>query len=60
MSLGSWPRDLSGRTAEQDQALWILTQASRERMVRTYADLPAVTWKAYIRRHLGLKAVKQN
>lgn len=36
-------RDLSARTADGDQARWILTQASRARMVNTYANLPDAT-----------------
>lgn len=45
-------RDLGGRTADGDQARWILTQASRARMVTTYANLHNATWTAYIRRRL--------
>ncbi|WP_051827474.1 hypothetical protein [Streptomyces bicolor] len=53
-------RDLGGRTAEGDQARWILTQASRARMVNAYANLPDATWTAYIRRRLELDALFAN
>jgi hypothetical protein len=53
-------RELGGRTADQDQARWILTQASRARMVSAYANLPDATWTAYIRRRLELDALFAN
>lgn len=53
-------RDLGGRTADGDQARWILTQASRARMIKTYADLPNTTWTAYIRRRLELDTLFAN
>ncbi|WP_244373954.1 hypothetical protein [Streptomyces griseorubiginosus] len=46
--------DLGGRNAEGDQARWILTQASRARMVAAYTDLRNATWTAYIRRSVAL------
>jgi hypothetical protein len=52
-------RDLGGRTSDADQARWILTQASRARMVRS-GDLPDVTWTAYIRRRFTLDALFAN
>ncbi|QOV38082.1 hypothetical protein IM697_06710 [Streptomyces ferrugineus] len=53
-------RELGGRTGYQDQARWILTQASRARMVNAYASLPDAIWKAYIRRRLVLDALFAN
>ncbi|TXS35177.1 hypothetical protein EAO75_45320 [Streptomyces sp. uw30] len=53
-------RDLGGRTVDQDQARWILTQASRARLVNTYLDLPDARWTAYIRRRLELGALFAN
>lgn len=53
-------RDLGGRTADADQARWILTQASRARLVRAYTDLPDATWTAYIRRRFELGALFAN
>ncbi|MET7682830.1 hypothetical protein [Streptomyces sp. NPDC005423] len=47
-------RDLGGRGRDADQARWILTQASRARVVAGYTDLPYATWTAYIRRRFGL------
>lgn len=52
--------DLGSRTADQDQARWILTQASRARMVNAHAELPHATWTAYIRRRLELDALFAN
>jgi hypothetical protein len=53
-------RDLGGRTAGGDQARWILTQASRARMVSAYTDLRDATWTAYIRRCFALDALFAN
>jgi hypothetical protein len=53
-------RDLGGRTTDGDQARWILTQASRARMVSAYANLPDATWTAYIRRRCTLDALFAN
>ncbi|KUO02007.1 hypothetical protein [Streptomyces caeruleatus] len=52
--------DLGSRTADQDRARWILTQASRARMVNAHTDLPNATWTAYIRRRLDLDALFVN
>ncbi|MGW6906503.1 hypothetical protein [Streptomyces sp. NPDC054940] len=52
--------DLGGRTSDGDQARWILIQASRARVVNTYANLPDTTWTAYIRRRLELDALFAN
>ncbi|MFG2554958.1 hypothetical protein [Streptomyces sp. NPDC048581] len=53
-------RELGGRTADQDQARWILTQASRARVVNTYTDLPDATWKAYVHRRFELDGLFAN
>ena len=53
-------RDLGGRTTGGDQARWILTQASRARMVSAYTNLPDATWTAYIRRRFALDALFAN
>lgn len=53
-------RDLGGRVSAQEQARWILTQASRARMVRSYRDLPDTAWTARIRRHFELDALFAN
>ncbi|MEV0636960.1 hypothetical protein AB0I77_18770 [Streptomyces sp. NPDC050619] len=53
-------RDLGGRANGADQARWILTQASRVRMVNAYTDLPRATWTAYIRRRVELDALFAN
>ncbi|WP_405872389.1 hypothetical protein [Streptomyces sp. NBC_00005] len=53
-------RDLGGRNTGGDQARWILTQASRARMVKAYTDLPDATWTAYIRRRFALDALFAN
>ena len=53
-------RELGGRTADQDRARWILTQASRARMINAYANLPDATWKAYVRRRFELDALFAN
>ncbi|MFD8213057.1 hypothetical protein ACFV2U_04830 [Streptomyces sp. NPDC059697] len=53
-------RDLGGRTNGGDQARWILTQASRARMVATYKNLPDTTWTAYVRRRFELDALFTN
>ncbi|MDU8997074.1 MULTISPECIES: hypothetical protein [Streptomyces] len=39
---------------------WILTQASRARMVATHKNLPDTTWTAYIRRRFELDALFTN
>ncbi|WP_371671170.1 hypothetical protein OG985_28255 [Streptomyces sp. NBC_00289] len=52
-------RDLGGRVHGGDQARWILTQASRARMVRS-GDLPCATWTAYIRRRFDLDGLFVN
>ena len=53
-------RDLGGRNSGGEQARWILTQASRARMVTQYTDLPRATWTAYIRRRFALDALFAN
>ena len=53
-------RDLGGRTTGGDQARWILTQASRARMVNAHTNLPDATWTAYIRRRFALDALFAN
>jgi len=53
-------RDLGGRTDDGEQARWILTQASRARMVTTYKDLPDATWTAHIRRRFELDSLFAN
>jgi hypothetical protein len=53
-------RDLGGRTHGGDQARWILTQASRARMVKAYTDLPDAKWSAHIRRRIVLDALFAN
>jgi hypothetical protein len=53
-------RDLGGRTTDGDQARWILTQASRARMVSAYTNLPDATWTAYIRRRFALDPLFAN
>lgn len=53
-------RDLGGRATDGDRARWILTQASRARMVNTYTDLPDAVWKAYVRRRFELDALFTN
>ena len=53
-------RDLGGRTNDADQARWILTQASRARIVAAYTDLPYTTWTAHIRRRFELDALFAN
>ncbi|WP_416985936.1 hypothetical protein [Streptomyces sp. T028] len=53
-------RDLGGRTHGGEQARWILTQASRARMVRTYTDLAHAKWTAHIRRRFTLDALFAN
>jgi hypothetical protein len=52
-------RDLGGRTTGADQARWILTQASRARIVKS-DDLPHATWTAYIHRRFELDALFAN
>ncbi|MEH0423701.1 hypothetical protein [Streptomyces sp. B21-083] len=53
-------RDLGSRAADGDRARWILTQASRARMVTTYTNLPNAAWTAYIRRRYELDALFAN
>lgn len=53
-------RELGGRTAGGDQARWILTQASRARMVRGHTDLRDAMWTAYICRRFKLEALFAN
>ncbi len=53
-------RDLGGRTTGQEQARWIITQASRARVVTTWTDLPRASWTAYIRRRFELDALFAN
>ncbi|MGW1274886.1 hypothetical protein [Streptomyces sp. NPDC002491] len=53
-------RDLGGRTQGPEQARWILTQASRARMVKAYTDLPDAQWTAHIRRRFALDALFAN
>ena len=52
-------RDLGGRVQGGDQARWILTQASRARMVKS-GDLPSATWTAHVRRRFLLDALFAN
>lgn len=52
--------DLGGRSNGEDQARWILTQASRARVVQAYTDLPAATWTAHIRRRFELDTLFAN
>ncbi|WP_262061020.1 hypothetical protein [Streptomyces sp. STR69] len=52
--------DLGGRTKGEDQARWIITQASRARMVRAYTDLPHAKWTAHINRRFELDALFAN
>ncbi|WP_067001314.1 hypothetical protein [Streptomyces cellostaticus] len=51
--------DLGGRSNTQEQARWILTQASRARMVKS-GDHPNATWTAHIRRRVALDALFAN
>ncbi len=53
-------RDFSGRSTGGDQARWILTQASRARVVSAYADLRNATWTAYIHRRFVLDSLFAN
>ncbi|MET8163084.1 hypothetical protein ABZT34_02310 [Streptomyces sp. NPDC005329] len=53
-------RDLGGRTLGADQARWILTQASRARVVTSYTDLRKAAWTAHIRRRFELNALFAN
>lgn len=52
--------DLGGRAADGDRARWILTQASRARVVKSYTDLPNAAWTAYIRRRFELDSLFAN
>lgn len=53
-------RDLGGRPPRSDQARWILTQASRARIVAAYTNLPDAKWTAHIRRRFELDALFAN
>ncbi|MGV9554972.1 hypothetical protein [Streptomyces sp. NPDC003522] len=53
-------REVGGRAQEGEQARWILTQASRARVVGAGADLPDVRWTAYIRRRFVLDTLFAN
>ncbi|GAA3826360.1 hypothetical protein GCM10022403_069610 [Streptomyces coacervatus] len=53
-------RDLGGRNSGGEQARWILTQASRARVIAAYIDLPRAKWTAYIRRRFELDALFAN
>ncbi|MFI6465392.1 hypothetical protein [Streptomyces sp. NPDC050538] len=59
-SLWRLAHDLGGRTHGGDQARWIITQASRARMVRAYTDLPHAKWTAHINRRFELDALFAN
>lgn len=59
-SLWRLARDLGGRTNGGDQARWIVTQASRARMVRAYTDLPYAEWTAHINRRFDLDVLFAN
>ncbi|MFE2421488.1 hypothetical protein [Streptomyces hokutonensis] len=59
-SLWRLARDLGGRANGEDQARWIVTQASRARVVRAYADLPHAKWTAHINRRFELDALFAN
>jgi hypothetical protein len=59
-SLWRLARDLGGRTTPEDQARWIITQASRARTVRAYPDLPYAKWTAHINRRFELDALFAN
>jgi hypothetical protein len=52
-------RDLGGRSTDEEQARWILTQASRARMVKS-GDLPHAAWTARVRRRFELCALFAN
>jgi hypothetical protein len=49
-------RDLGGARNPQDEARWILTQATRARIVKApvYQDLPGTKWTAHVRRRFEL------
>ncbi|MFI5819109.1 hypothetical protein ACIA8I_08175 [Streptomyces rishiriensis] len=53
-------RDLGGRAQGPEQARWILTQASRARVVAAYTNLPDAKWTAHIRRRFVLDALFAN
>ncbi|MFI7297004.1 hypothetical protein [Streptomyces sp. NPDC050121] len=53
-------RDLGGRPHSSDQARWILTQASRARVVAAYTNLPDAKWTANVRRRFELDALFAN
>ncbi|WP_030601360.1 hypothetical protein [Streptomyces fulvoviolaceus] len=59
-SLWRLARDLGGRTSGGDQARWILTQASRARIVKAHTDLPYAKWAAHINRRFDLDALFAN
>ncbi|MGW1030913.1 hypothetical protein ACWD4Z_01855 [Streptomyces antibioticus] len=51
---------LGGRVHGQEQARWILTQASRARVVAAFTELRDVKWTAYVRRRFVLDALFAN
>lgn len=53
-------RVLGGRTHSGDQARWILTQASRARVVMAHQDLPDVRWTACLDRRFVLDSLFAN
>ncbi|MFI1033583.1 hypothetical protein [Streptomyces sp. NPDC020951] len=53
-------RDLGSRPQNSDQARWILTQASRARVVAAYTDLPDTKWTARIHRRFPLDVLYAN
>ncbi|WP_329217739.1 hypothetical protein OG352_16300 [Streptomyces sp. NBC_01485] len=53
-------RDLGGRPQSSDQARWILTQASRARVVNAYTTLLDAKWTAHISRRFELDALFAN
>ncbi|MDQ1045892.1 hypothetical protein [Streptomyces sp. V4I2] len=52
--------DLGGHQQRPAQARWILTQASRARVVKAHTDLPYVKWAAHIKRRFDLDALFAN
>ncbi|MFJ9421583.1 hypothetical protein [Streptomyces sp. NPDC101249] len=53
-------RVLGGRVQEEDQARWILTQASRARVVMAHGDLPHAQWTAHVGRRFALGSLFAN
>ncbi|SMF07739.1 hypothetical protein [Streptomyces sp. Amel2xC10] len=51
---------LGGRVPVQEQARWILIQASRARAVAAFTELRDVKWTAYVRRRFVLDALFAN